>query len=50
MPIQTLKLNPMTEKAVTSANNKQEFEDRSDVLFSYMNMMASKNKLALNLP
>jgi len=51
MAVQELKLNDQTvDGAVVPTSNNPEFVDRSDVLFSYMNMIAFNNKVDLKLP
>lgn len=50
MAIQDLKLNDQTvDGAVVPTTNQPEFVDRSDVLFSYMNMIAFNNKVDLKI-
>lgn len=51
MAIQELQLGNVTvDGAVVPTQNNPEFVDRSDVLFSYMNMIAFNNKVDLKLP
>lgn len=51
MAIQSLQLgNQTVDGAVVPTNNNPEFVDRSDMLFSYMNMIAFNNKVDLKLP
>ena len=50
MAVQDLMLNNQTvDGAVVPTNNNPEFPDRSDVLFSYMNMIAFNNKVDLKI-
>lgn len=50
MAVEDLKLNDKTvDDAVVPTVQQPEFVDRSDVLFSYMNMIAYNNKLDLKL-
>lgn len=50
MAVDEMKLNDATvDGAVVPTQNNPEFVDRSDVLFSYMNMIAFNNKVDLKL-
>jgi len=54
MPLNKMKVDPLQQKIDMTVNNpkpeaKEEFEDRSEMLFSYMNMIAFNNKLDLKL-
>ncbi|MGN0018640.1 MAG: hypothetical protein ACI37S_06330 [Candidatus Gastranaerophilaceae bacterium] len=50
MAVKDLKLNDQTvDDAVVPTVEQPEFVDRSDVLFSYMNMIAYNNKVDLKL-
>lgn len=50
MAVQDLKLNDQTvDGAVVPTNNNPEFVDRSEVLFSYMNMIAFNNKIDMKI-
>ena len=50
MAVQELRLsNETVDGAIVPTNNNPEFEDRSEVLFSYMNMIAYNNKMDLKL-
>jgi len=50
MAVQELKLgNQTVDGAIVPTDNNPEFEDRSDMLFSYMNMIAFNNKVDLKL-
>lgn len=54
MPLNKMKVDPLQQKIDMAIKNpkpeaKEEFEDRSEMLFSYMNMIAFNNKLDLKL-
>lgn len=50
MAVQDLKLNDQTvDGAVVPTSNNPEFVDRSEVLFSYMNMIAFNNKIDMKI-
>lgn len=56
MPVNDLKLNAkvdstsrLNENADINVNPQPEFVDRSELLFSYMNIVAFNNKLDLKL-
>ena len=50
MALTELQLNNQTvDGAVVPTSNNPEYIDRSDVLFSYMNMIAYNNKVDLKL-
>ena len=50
MAVQNLMLNNETvDGTVVPTNNNPEFVDRSEVLFSYMNMIAFNNKIDMKI-
>ena len=50
MAVQELRLsNETVDGAIVPTNNNPEFEDRSEVLFSYMNMIAFNNRVDLKI-
>ncbi len=54
MPFSKLKVSPIQEKIDMVVDNpkplvKDDYEDRSEMLFSYMNMIAFNNKVDLKL-
>ncbi len=50
MAVTELQLNNQTvDGAIVPTENNPEFIDRSDLLFSYMNMVAFNNKVDLKL-
>ena len=54
MPFSKLKVSPMQEKINMVVDNpkplvQDDYEDRSEMLFSYMNMIAFNNKIDLKL-
>lgn len=41
--------NPQMKSPIAEVDTKNDFVDRSDILFSYMNMIAFNNKIDLKI-